>query len=158
MISDIPIAKSNDVMSGIQPMNVGGIDLNLLKVLAALLEERSVTAAGRRIGLSQPATSNALRRLRELIGDPLLVRGSNGGLELTPHAETLLEPVQRAVAAVADAFRPPVAFDPRARPAHRAPCRHRHRGPGRAPGPALRARARGARASTSWSARPITTR
>ena len=51
-------------MSGIQPMNVSGIDLNLLKVLAALLEERSVTAAGRRIGLSQPATSNALRRLR----------------------------------------------------------------------------------------------
>ncbi len=99
-------------MSGIHAMNVGGIDLNLLKVLAALLEERNVTAAGRRIGLSQPATSNALRRLRELIGDPLLVRGPNGGLELTPHAETLLEPVQRAVAAVADAFRPPVAFDP----------------------------------------------
>jgi DNA-binding transcriptional LysR family regulator len=98
-------------MSGIHAMNVGGIDLNLLKVLAALLEERSVTAAGRRIGLSQPATSNALRRLRDLIGDPLLVRGPNGGLELTPHAETLLEPVQRAVAAVADAFRPPVEFN-----------------------------------------------
>lgn len=99
-------------MSGIQQPNVSGIDLNLLKVLAALLAERNVTAAGRRIGLSQPATSNALRRLRELIGDPLLVRGANGGLELTPHAETLVEPVQRAVAAVADAFRPPVAFDP----------------------------------------------
>ena len=99
------------MMSAIQRVNVGSIDLNLLKVLSALLEERSVTAAGRRVGLSQPATSNALRRLRDLLGDPLLVRGADG-FELTAHAASLREPVRGAMAAVEVAFRPPERFEP----------------------------------------------
>nr|MDQ3034011.1 LysR family transcriptional regulator [Myxococcota bacterium] len=54
--------------------NLAAVDLNLLVALDALLEERSVTRAARRLGLSQPAASHALARLRELAGDPLLVR------------------------------------------------------------------------------------
>jgi len=69
-------------------MNLGQFDLNLLIALEALLEERSVTRAGRRIGLSQPAMSNALARLREHLHDPLLVR-SGGAMALTPHAVVL---------------------------------------------------------------------
>ena len=55
-------------------MDLGGLDLNLLVALDALLSERSVTRAARRVGLSQPGMSNALARLRKLFGDPLLVR------------------------------------------------------------------------------------
>jgi DNA-binding transcriptional LysR family regulator len=54
--------------------SLGSIDLNLLVALDALLRDRSVTRAGRRIGLSQPAMSHALARLREMLGDPVLTR------------------------------------------------------------------------------------
>ncbi len=64
------------------------IDLNLLGALSALLEERSVTEAARKIGLSQPAMSRSLGRLRKLFNDELIVRTTKGNL-LTPHAETL---------------------------------------------------------------------
>ena len=66
-------------------MNLNSLDLNLLVALDALLMEASVSRAAMRIGLSQPAASHALQRLRDLIGDPLLVR--NGArMELTPRA------------------------------------------------------------------------
>ncbi len=70
------------------------IDLNLLKLFDALLKERSVTRAGQRLGLSQPAASRGLGRLRLLLNDQLMVRTSQG-LELTPRAEALSEPVAR---------------------------------------------------------------
>jgi DNA-binding transcriptional LysR family regulator len=54
--------------------SLGSIDLNLLVALDALLRDRSVTRAGRRIGLSKPAMSHALARLREMLGDPVLTR------------------------------------------------------------------------------------
>ena len=74
-------------------MNLASIDLNLLVVLQALLEEESVGRAARRIGLSQPATSHALQRLRELLDDELMVRvGSH--MQLTARAESLRHPVQ----------------------------------------------------------------
>ena len=53
-------------------MNLSNLDFNLLKVLDALVSERNVTRAGRRLGRSQPAVSNALQRLRVLLGDDLL--------------------------------------------------------------------------------------
>ncbi len=56
-------------------MNLAMLDLNLLVALDALLLEANVSRAAMRIGLSQPATSHALQRLREVLGDPLLVRG-----------------------------------------------------------------------------------
>ncbi len=55
-------------------MNLNSLDLNLLVALDALLSEANVSRAAMRIGLSQPAASHALQRLRDLIGDPLLVR------------------------------------------------------------------------------------
>jgi len=73
-------------------MNLTALDLNLLVALDALLKEASVSRAALRIGLSQPATSHALQRLRELISDPLLVR-SGARMELTPRALALRAPV-----------------------------------------------------------------
>jgi DNA-binding transcriptional LysR family regulator len=65
-----------------------GVDLNLLPPLAALLEERHVTRAAERSGLSQPAMSRTLGRLRQLLDDQLLVRDGSGYV-LTPHAERI---------------------------------------------------------------------
>jgi DNA-binding transcriptional LysR family regulator len=96
----------------IHAVHVNALDLNLVKILDALLEERSVGAAGRRVGLSQPAASHALRRLRALLSDPLLVP-SQGGSVLTPRAEDLREPVKRALAALEETFQPPTGFAPR---------------------------------------------
>jgi DNA-binding transcriptional LysR family regulator len=76
------------------------VDLNLLVVLDALLDTGSVTTAARRLGLSQPAASRALARLRALLGDRLLVRGPGGRLIATPRADGLREPLARALAAV----------------------------------------------------------
>lgn len=91
-------------------VDVASIDLNLLKLFDALVRERSVTRAGLRLGLSQPAASRALGRLRAMLGDRLLVRGKPG-LELTPRGEALAAPVARLLE---DARRivAPAAFDP----------------------------------------------
>lgn len=76
-----------------------GIDLNLLVVLETLLEEVHVTRAARRLGLSQPAASNALDRLRYVFSDPLL-RREGKGLRLTPRAEALRAPLGVALSAL----------------------------------------------------------
>ena len=68
--------------------HLDGVDLNLLPPLAALLEERHVTRAADRSGLSQPAMSRTLARLRQLLGDQLLIRHSRGYF-LTPRAERI---------------------------------------------------------------------
>lgn len=88
------------------------IDLNLMRVLDALLAERHVTRAARRLGLSQPAVSHALARLRALLGDPLLVRGTGGGLVPTARAEALGPPLRRALEGLVEALREPGGFDP----------------------------------------------
>ncbi|MBY4896688.1 LysR family transcriptional regulator [Cupriavidus sp. AU9028] len=75
------------------------VDLNLLVVLEALLAERHISRAALRLQLSQPAVSHALARLRQLLDDPLLVRGQ-GGLVLTPRAHALAEPLAQALAQV----------------------------------------------------------
>jgi len=72
------------------------IDINLLVVFDAILTERHLTRAGERIGMSQPAVSGGLARLRQLYGDPLLVR-SGGTFELTPKAEELRPLVREAM-------------------------------------------------------------
>ncbi len=71
---------------------LANLDMNLLKVLNTLIEEQNVTRAAERLGRTQPAISNALNRLRKLLGDELLVRGA-GGLTLTPRAEALRDPL-----------------------------------------------------------------
>jgi len=86
-------------------MNLNSLDLNLLVALDALLRDASVSRAAIRIGLSQPAASHALQRLRDLIGDPLLVR--NGArMELTPRAQALRAPLAQALEQVRSLFVP----------------------------------------------------
>ena len=91
-------------------MNLASLDLNLLVALDALLAEASVGRAAARIGLSQPATSHALRRLRDMMGDPLLVR-VGARMELTPRAQALRAPLADAMALLRGLFTPE-AFDP----------------------------------------------
>jgi DNA-binding transcriptional LysR family regulator len=73
------------------------IDLNLLVVLDALLDERNVTRAAARLGYTQPTISGMLTRLRDLFGDPLFVRAQRGLLP-TPHAEALAVPLKQLLA------------------------------------------------------------
>jgi DNA-binding transcriptional LysR family regulator len=77
-------------------MNIRRTDLNLLAVFEVLMQERNVTRAAARLGLSQPAVSSALARLRRSMGDALLVR-SGHGMRPTPRAEELVGSVSRAL-------------------------------------------------------------
>ncbi len=92
-------------------MNIAALDLNLLVIFDALFVERSVTRAAKRVGLSQPAASNALRRLRERLGDALFVPTSRG-LEPTSRAHAIAPPIRRALAELEGALAPPAIFDP----------------------------------------------
>jgi DNA-binding transcriptional LysR family regulator len=89
----------------IHRMNLNSLDLNLLVALDALLREANVSRAAMRIGLSQPATSHALQRLRDLIGDPLLVR-TGARMELTPRAQALRAPLAQTLDQVRSLFIP----------------------------------------------------
>ena len=90
-------------------MNLNSLDLNLLVALDALLREANVSRAAMRIGLSQPAASHALQRLRDLVGDPLLVRNGSR-MELTPRALGLRAPLAQTLDQVRGLFLPD-AFD-----------------------------------------------
>lgn len=89
---------------------VTAMDLNLLVPLLAVLEERSVTRAAARVGLSQPAMSHALRRIRRLLGDEVLVRRGNA-FTLTPRAVALIGPLRRILQQTA-ALVSQASFDP----------------------------------------------
>lgn len=91
--------------------NRDSIDVHLLRVLNALLTEGSVSRAALKLNQSQPAMSTALRRLRELTGDPLLVRSKNG-MTPTPRGASLLEPVRQALANIDAIVTPPKHFVP----------------------------------------------
>jgi len=90
---------------------LSSVDLNLLIALDALMREGNVTAAGRRIGLSQPAMSHALARLRDLLGDPLLVR-EGSVMRLTALAEWLAPRVQRLIGEIDATLLGHQAFEP----------------------------------------------
>src|SRR5438067_5753322 len=85
---------------------LGAIDLNLLVVFDAVMQERSVTRAGNRLGLSQPAMSHALARLRHMLKDALFVR-SRTGMVPTPRAHELALPVRQALEALQHSPPPP---------------------------------------------------
>ncbi|MFZ4834763.1 LysR family transcriptional regulator [Rouxiella sp. Mn2063] len=91
-------------------VDFNNIDLNLLKLFDALVKERSVTRAGQQLGLSQPAASRALGRLRNLLNDKLWVRTAQG-LELTPRAAALVGPVAKLLED-ARSIVAPTQFDP----------------------------------------------
>lgn len=77
-------------------MNIKNFDLNLLVVFKTLYEERNVTKASKQIGITQPAMSNALNRLRYLVKDDLFIRGPKG-MRPTPRANELAIPIQSAL-------------------------------------------------------------
>jgi len=91
--------------------NLAAVDLNLLVAFDALLTERNVTRAAQRIGLSQPALSKALNRLRDIFDDPLFER-REGLMQPTPQALKLSQPVRRALDEIQSALAPR-DFDPR---------------------------------------------
>jgi len=92
-------------------MNLNALDLNLVRVFDALLRERSVTRAGEQIGLSQPAVSAALNRLRHVLNDQLFVRRGNEMVP-TPRAESLAEPLRVALREIERVFQSTKSFDP----------------------------------------------
>lgn len=90
----------------IRRMNLRSIDLNLLVVLDALLDEAHVSRAASRLNLSQPAVSNALQRCRDLFDDPLLERG-RGVMTRTSRAEALRRPLKEILHGVVGLVEPP---------------------------------------------------
>lgn len=98
-------------MSIINSMNVASVNLNLLVALEALLDERSVTKAAKRVGVTQPAMSNTLAQLRSVFDDPLFRRTSSG-LEPTPRALEVAEPVRSGLRSLRAALSRP-RFDPK---------------------------------------------
>lgn len=89
---------------------LSGLNLNLLVALDALLSERNVTKAARRAGITQPAMSQTLARLRELFADPLLIRRGRS-MVLTPRAEVMLVPLSDALLSVERAVQLGMGFD-----------------------------------------------
>ncbi|KAB0631178.1 LysR family transcriptional regulator [Burkholderia stagnalis] len=92
-------------------MNLRSIDLNLLVILDALLTEKQVTRAGLKIGLTQPAVSNALSRLRYVFKDEILAR-TTLGMELTPRAQALVLPVRQIMQQIESLFESDYQFNP----------------------------------------------
>ena len=87
------------------------VDLNLLVVFEVLMAERNVTRAAERLGRTQSAVSHSLARLREQVGDPLLVK-LGGRMSASPFAERLLEELRPILRSIQRVLVPPQAFDP----------------------------------------------
>src|SRR5258708_29812230 len=94
----------------IPSVKLGAIDLILLVVFDAVMQERRVTRAGHRLGLSQPAMSHALARLRHMLKDDLFIRSPRGMIP-TPRAEQLAVPVRAALDGLQHSLEP-AQFDP----------------------------------------------
>lgn len=92
-------------------MNIKDIDLNLLLFFDVLMREKNVSRAAKILGISQPALSNALSRLRKQVDDPLFIRSSHG-MRPTDRALQLHEPVQQALAQLHTALMPSQPFEP----------------------------------------------
>ena len=92
------------------PLNFRSLDLNLLRVFDEVMAERSLTRAAHKLSITQPAVSNAMRRLRDVVGDELVVR-SGQGVEPTPRALALWPPVREALAHLQESLAPG-HFDP----------------------------------------------
>jgi DNA-binding transcriptional LysR family regulator len=90
-------------MPGMHVTYIGRVDLNLLPALVALLEERHVSRAALRVGMSQPAMSRALQRLRRTLDDDLLVRTADG-YRITPRGERILDRLATAIPQLEDVF------------------------------------------------------
>src|SRR6478735_7326441 len=87
------------------------LDLNLLRVFDAVMTEQNLTRAANRLAMTQPAVSNALRRLRDALHDELLIRTAHG-VKPTARAELLWPTVRRALSELEEAVAPDQTFDP----------------------------------------------
>lgn len=94
-------------------MHIKDIDLNLLRLFDAVYRTRNVSRAADLLDLTQPAASQGLTRLRALLHDPLFMRAA-GGVQPTPKASRLAEPVRHALAAIEQALSETAGFDPEA--------------------------------------------
>jgi len=103
--------KSNLFRAAIDSMDTKNLDLGLLVTLEALLAERNVTRAARRLNLSQPALSARLARLREALGDPLLIPAQRG-MVLTQRALELMQPLHEALEGVRRVVEQGAPIDP----------------------------------------------
>lgn len=92
-------------------MSFHNLDLNLLRVFDAIFQARSVTIAASNLHLTQPAVSNQLNRLREVLGDPLFVR-TNDGMAPTPRAESIAGPIRQALGELRCVIDQQLGFDP----------------------------------------------
>lgn len=92
-------------------MNLNDLDLNLLRVFNQLMIERRVSSAAESLGVSQPAVSNALKRLRQLLGDELFLRTAHG-MQPTILAEQIAEPIAYAIDTIRSAVNQQVSFEP----------------------------------------------
>jgi DNA-binding transcriptional LysR family regulator len=92
-------------------MHINDIDLNLLRLFDAVYRTRNVSRAADTLDLTQPAASQGLTRLRTLVHDPLFVR-RGGGVQPTPKADRLAEPVRHALATLEQALSETAGFDP----------------------------------------------
>jgi DNA-binding transcriptional LysR family regulator len=92
-------------------MNINSIDLNLFLVFQAIYATRSVTLAGDRLGMTQSAVSNALKRMRERFNDALFVRSADGMVP-TPVAERLIAPIEEGIACLVQAVDQGRTFEP----------------------------------------------
>jgi DNA-binding transcriptional LysR family regulator len=110
----LPEAKRpRTLMRNAQELDIAGLDLNLLKVFLALIDEDSATAAGERLDMAQSSVSHCLARLRKTLGDPLFVR-SRQGFQPTEVALALREPIAQALDLIQGALRRYQDFNPTA--------------------------------------------
>ncbi|HEY1384791.1 MAG TPA: LysR family transcriptional regulator [Dongiaceae bacterium] len=98
-------------MADISDIELRRLDLTLLMVLDGALRHRKLTTVAQQLGLTQPAISHALTRLRDILGDPLFVRRANG-MQPTPRALALAQPVAQALATLREALQQGRCFDP----------------------------------------------
>jgi LysR family transcriptional activator of mexEF-oprN operon len=107
----LPFIIKIDIEWRTLPMNPLNFDMNLLVVLGVLMEERSVTRTGERLGRTQSAISNSLKRLRDALDDPLMVRGADG-MVLTPKAIALQDQVRAILGMTQECLSQSQSFDP----------------------------------------------
>jgi len=94
-------------------LNLRSVDLNLLTIFDAIMSERKMTLAAKRLHMTQPAASHALTRLRQTYDDELFIR-TRAGMKPTPRAEALAGPIRDALLVIQETLEPNAAFDPRA--------------------------------------------
>jgi DNA-binding transcriptional LysR family regulator len=111
LLSGAATVKLNDRIGAIGDMNFSAVDLNLLRVFDAMMVELNTTRTGERVGLSQPAVSSALGRLRHITGDALFVRDGNRMVPTTRACE-LSQPIRAALQQLEQALAGVARFDP----------------------------------------------